>query len=84
MGDRRNYKQIKKAIAFDHAVAKLQEAGLAEKFVAAIQSDAELMKAIDKITPRVPTAPMADWSCCITVSSPIRNPGGEVVNPVIK
>lgn len=84
MGTRRKYSQTKKALAYDAAIAKLKEAGLAEKFVAAIEADPSLMQAIEKITPRVPTAPMADWSCCITVGSPLRNPGGEVINPVIK
>jgi hypothetical protein len=87
MGDKKcrekslDYNNMRKVIAFDEAISKLKQAGLAEKFVAAIEKDEELVAAIEKITPRDPSGPMADWSCCVTVNDPLRTPIEVIINP---
>lgn len=77
-------KQFQKALAYDQAIAKLHEAGVGEEFLKAVDKSPELLKAIKKIGPDIGPGPVADWSCCITVSNPIKPPGSEVINPAKK
>jgi hypothetical protein len=65
----------------DEAIGKLQEAGVADAFLKAINKDPELLRAIQKVAPDFGPGPRADWSCCITVASPLRKPGADVINP---
>ena len=74
---------LQKVIAYDQAMAKLQEAGLSEAFITAIERDPELLGAINKLTPGLGQAASPGWSCCVTVSNPLRRPGEEVVNPAV-
>ena len=73
--------QLRKIIAYDEAIGKLAEVGVAEEFIKAVDKNPELLKAIQKIAPDF-GGPRGDWSCCITVSSPVKKPGVEVINPV--
>jgi hypothetical protein len=75
---------LRKVLAYDQAMAKLQEAGLDEEFVRAIEKDPELLQAINKIAPNLSGAASAGWSCCVTVSNPLRSIGDEVINPVVR
>ena len=70
--------QIRKAIAYDEAIGKLHEAGVGDDFIKALDTSPELLKAVKKIGPDI--GPVADWSCCITVSNPVK-PGTAVSNP---
>jgi hypothetical protein len=63
--------QIRKGLALDEAMGKLQEAGLADAFVKAIEKDRELRGAIEKITPEQGVAASPGWSCCVTVQKPL-------------
>lgn len=74
-------KQVKNALAYDEAIGKLHEAGVGEEFLEAIEKNPELLKAISKIAPDIGPGPVADWSCCITVNSPVKKPGETVINP---
>jgi hypothetical protein len=74
---------LRKVLAYDKAIAELQQAGLAEAFVTAIQKDPELLSAINKLTPGLGLAASPGWSCCVTVSNPLRRPGEEVINPAV-
>lgn len=76
--------QLRKIIAYDEAIGKLQEAGIADTFLKAIDKNPELLKAIQKMAPDFGPGPRADWSCCITVSSPIKKPGEAVINPALE
>jgi|PlaIllAssembly_1097288.scaffolds.fasta_scaffold3151868_1 malate synthase len=73
--------QLQKILAYDEAIGKLAEAGIADEFLKAVDKNPELLKAIQKIAPDFGPGPRADWSCCITVSSPLKKPGAEVINP---
>jgi hypothetical protein len=73
---------LRRVLAYDQAIAHLQEAGLSDTFVKAIEKDPELVAAIDKLTPSLGLAASPGWSCCVTVSNPLRRPGEEVVLPV--
>ncbi len=42
---------LRRVLAYDQAIANLQEAGLSEAFVTAIEKDPDLLQAIDKLTP---------------------------------
>ncbi len=64
------FDEMRKVLAFDEAMAKLKEAGVAEQFVAAIKKDPELRKSLEKMAPRMSAAASPGWSCCITVSNP--------------
>jgi hypothetical protein len=75
---------LRKVLAYDEAVGKLHEAGLSENFVRAIEKDPELLKAIDKLSPDIGVAASPGWSCCVTVSNPLRTAGEEVVNPALR
>jgi hypothetical protein len=75
---------LRKVLALDEAMAKLQEAGLEVEFVKAIEKDPELLDAINKIAPNLSGAASAGWSCCVTVNNPLRSPGEEVINPVVR
>jgi hypothetical protein len=72
---------LRRVLAYDQAIGKLQEAGLSEAFVSAIEKDPELLGAIDKLTPSLGLAASPGWSCCVTVNNPLRRPGEEVINP---
>ena len=76
-------RNLRKILAFDEAIGKLQDAGLDEEFVRVIEKDPELLKAIQKIAPNLSGAASAGWSCCVTVNSPLRTPGEEVINPAV-
>lgn len=76
--------ELRKVLAYDEALGKLHEAGVAEEFLTAVEKQPELMSAIKKIGPGIGPGPVADWSCCITVSSPIHKPGEDVINPADK
>lgn len=75
---------LRKMLALDEAMGKLAEAGLEEEFVRAIEKDPELLQAINKIAPNLSNASSAGWSCCVTVNNPLRRPGEEVINPVVR
>jgi len=77
-------KGLRKVLAYDEAVGKLHEAGLAEAFVRSVEKDPDLMAAIDKMAPDIGTAASPGWSCCVTVNNPLRTPGEEVINPVVR
>ena len=62
---------VRKFIAFDNAMANLKEAGLADAFIKALESDPETMKAVEKMAPKSLAASKVGWSCCITVSDPM-------------
>jgi hypothetical protein len=64
-------RQARKLLAFDEAIAKLQEAGLEEEFISAIEKDPELLKALDQMAPHITAAASPGWSCCVTVSNPL-------------
>lgn len=83
MGRTTVLKDMRKLIAYDEAIAKLQEAGLAEVFITAVEKDPELLEAINKIAPNLSGAASPGWSCCVTVSNPLRSPGGERINPAV-
>jgi hypothetical protein len=72
---------LRKVLAYDQAIGKLQEAGLSDAFVAAIEKDPDLLDAIDKLTPSLGLAASPGWSCCVTVNNPLRRAGEEVINP---
>jgi hypothetical protein len=63
---------VRKAIAFDEAIAKLNEAGIADAFVAAIEKDPDLKASVQKLAPHLTAAVSPGWSCCVTVSKPIK------------
>jgi hypothetical protein len=63
--------EVRKFIAFDEAMGKLKEAGLADAFIHALEHDPETMKAVEKLAPKRPSVARAGWSCCITVSKPL-------------
>lgn len=75
---------LRKLLALDEAMGKLAEAGLEVEFVRAIEKDPELLDAINKIAPSLSNASSAGWSCCVTVSNPLRRPGEDVINPAIR
>jgi hypothetical protein len=75
---------LRKILAYDEAMAKLQEAGLDGEFVRAIERDPDLLKAINKIAPNLSGAASAGWSCCVTVNNPLRTLGEEVINPALR
>lgn len=75
---------LRKVLAFDEAVAKLQEAGVSQAFVRAIEKDPDLLAAVDKINPDLGLAASPGWSCCVTVSNPLRTAGEEVINPAAR
>jgi hypothetical protein len=52
---------LRKVLAYDQAMAKLQEAGLDEEFVRAIEKDPELLQAINKIAPNLSGAASAGF-----------------------
>jgi hypothetical protein len=83
MGRATIIRDVRKLIAYDEAIAKLQEAGLAEAFMAAVEKDPELLEAINKLAPNLSGAASPGWSCCVTVSNPLRSPGGERINPAV-
>ncbi len=62
-----DFNELRNVLAFDEAMGKLEEAGLADAFVAAIEKDPELQNALKRMAPRT-SAVRADWSCCVTVS----------------
>ena len=62
---------VRKFIAYDKSIANLKEAGLADAFIASIQKDPEVMKAVEKMAPKSLSAARTGWSCCITVSNPM-------------
>ena len=72
---------LRRVLAYDQAIAKLQEAGLSDAFVKAIEKDSELLEALDKLSPGLGLAASPGWSCCVTVNNPLRRPGEEVINP---
>lgn len=75
---------LRKLLALDEAMGKLAEAGLEEQFIRAIEKDPELLQAINKIAPNLSNASSAGWSCCVTVSNPLRRLGDEVINPATR
>ncbi len=64
-------KDARKLLAFDEAVANLREAGLADKFISAIEKDPELLKALEGMAPEMSLASSPGWSCCVTVRNPV-------------
>jgi aspartate aminotransferase-like enzyme len=74
---------VRKVLAYDAAMAQLQEAGLSEAFVNAIEKDEELQKAVNSLAPNLGVAASPGWSCCVTVNNPLRRIGEEVVDPAI-
>lgn len=72
---------LRKVLAYDEAVAKLHEAGLADAFVKAVEKDPDLLSAIDKMAPELGRAASPGWSCCVTVQRPLLRTGEGVVNP---
>jgi hypothetical protein len=74
------FDEVRKVLAFDEAVAQLQAAGIAESFIAAIEKDPNLKKAIEKMAPKLSAAASPGWSCCITVKNP-QVVGDERSNP---
>jgi hypothetical protein len=76
-------RSLRKVLAYDAAMAELQEAGLSEAFVRAIEKDEELQKAVNNLAPNLGLAASPGWSCCVTVNNPLRRFGEEVVNPAI-
>lgn len=75
------YDDVRAAIAFDEAIAKLHEVGVADAFVAAVEKDAELQKSLAKMLPKMSAAASPGWSCCVTVSNPLRTGIDQVINP---
>ncbi len=75
------FRDVRKILAYDEAIAKLQQAGLAESFVAAIDKDVELQKSLEKLAPGLSKAASPGWSCCVTVNNPLRTGIEEVINP---
>jgi hypothetical protein len=59
-------------------MSKLQEAGLDEAFMRALEKDPELTRALDKLGS---PAASAGWSCCVTVSNPLLTGREMVINP---
>jgi hypothetical protein len=74
---------LRKVLAYDEAMGKLHEAGLADAFIKAVEQDPDLLGAIDKLSPEIGTAASPGWSCCVTVNNPLRRPGEEVINPAV-
>ncbi|HEY9245939.1 MAG TPA: hypothetical protein VIO11_03740 [Candidatus Methanoperedens sp.] len=74
-------KQFQRAAAYDEAIGKLQDAGVAEEFLKAVKDNPELLEAVKNIAPDVGPIPLADWSCYVTVSRPLVNRGQTVINP---
>jgi hypothetical protein len=73
-------REIRRILAYDEALAKMYDAGIGDEFLTAVTRNKELMEAISKIAPSIgPIA--ADWSCCVTVSDPLRRPGKDVILP---
>ncbi|MFI5006239.1 MAG: hypothetical protein ACHQKZ_02315 [Solirubrobacterales bacterium] len=81
---KKEFDEVRKALAFDEAIAKLNEAGIASQFVAAVQKDASLRASLSKMAPKLSAAASPGWSCCITVSNPLRSKAGPVVNPATR
>lgn len=77
------FDEVRKMLAFDDAVAKLHQAGVADAFVSAVEKDADLKASVQKMAPSLTGAASAGWSCCVTVSNPLRTAGEEVINPAI-
>jgi hypothetical protein len=75
------YDGVRAALAFDEAMAKLHSIGVADAFVAAIEKDPDLQKSLQKMLPRMSAAASPGWSCCVTVSNPLRTGIDEVINP---
>jgi hypothetical protein len=74
---------VRKVLAYDTAMAHLQEAGLSDAFINAIEKDDELQKAVNSLAPNLGLAASPGWSCCVTVNNPLRRIGDEVVDPAI-
>ncbi len=75
-------KEVRNFLVYDEALSKLNEIGIADEFLASVENNKELREAISKIAPSI--GPIsADWSCCVTVSSPLRRPGEAVINPIL-
>jgi len=56
-----------KSYAFDEALSKLNEVGVADSFLTAVKNNPEFIKALQKSIPEFGIGPVAgDWSCCIT------------------
>jgi hypothetical protein len=56
-----------KSVAFDEALGKLQEVGVADAFLSAVKNNPEFLKALQSSIPEFGMKPIAgDWSCCIT------------------
>ncbi|HEU0142291.1 MAG: hypothetical protein KJZ78_26510 [Bryobacteraceae bacterium] len=83
MSKERVFEDVRKILAYDEAVLKLQQAGLAEAFVTAVEKDPELKASVQKLAPNLTGAASPGWSCCVTVSNPLRSPGEAVINPAI-
>ena len=79
------FKEVKDArvVAYDEALGKLAEAGIAEAFLVAIKDSPNFHKVFEKADPfeRFGPGPVADWSCCITSANPVRNAKDAVINP---
>lgn len=76
-----NFEEVRRALSFDEAIAKLQEAGMADDFVAAIEKDPALQESLKKMAPNLSNAASPGWSCCVTVNNPLRSPAEAVINP---
>ena len=76
-------RNMRKLLAYDEAVAKLQEAGLEDVFISAIEKDSELVRGLDKMAANMSAAASPGWSCCVTVSNPLRKGFEEVINPAV-
>ena len=63
-------KQLQKVLAYDEAIGKLEEAGVAVEFLSAIEKNPELLESIKKIAPKFESRMMMEWSSCITVKNP--------------
>jgi hypothetical protein len=55
-----------------------------DKFLKTLKSDKKLLAAVKKITPVGPGPIAGDWSCCVTVSNPLRKRIDEISQPVVR
>jgi hypothetical protein len=75
------FKEVRRVLAFDEAIGKLRDAGIADQFIAAVEKAPRLRESLEKMAPKLSAAASPGWSCCITVGNPLRSKGGAVVNP---
>jgi hypothetical protein len=65
------FKEVRRVLAFDEAIRKLHDAGIADQFINAVEKDPRLRASLEKMAPKLSAAASPGWSCCVTVNNPL-------------